>query len=76
MYGMMAKVPIRGLVRQGIMKIMEGLYGPDGAVPDLSKVGEGEDDGLVLQLINRYGDTAMDALARIQAIGNKFKPGC
>lgn len=75
MYGMMAKVPLRGLVRQGVLKIMEGLYGPDGAVPDLSKVGEGDDDGLVLQLINRYGDTAMDALARIQALGKKLRPG-
>ena len=42
---------------------------------DLSKVGEGDDDGLVLQLINRYGDTAMDALARIQALGKKLRPG-
>jgi sphinganine-1-phosphate aldolase len=74
MYGMMAKVPLRGLVRQGVLKIMEGLYGPDGAVPDLAKVGEGDDDGLLLQLLNRYGDTAMDALARVQALGEKLKP--
>lgn len=35
MYGMMAKVPFRGMVRKSIRKIMEGMYGPDGEMPDL-----------------------------------------
>jgi glutamate/tyrosine decarboxylase-like PLP-dependent enzyme len=68
MYGMMAKVPVRGLVRIAVERVMEGMYGPDGEPPDLSRLGEGEDDGFVLQFIHRYGDRAMAALERTQAL--------
>lgn len=30
-YGAMAKLPARGLVREGVLKVMERMYGPDGA---------------------------------------------
>tara|TARA_B100000609_G_C17219605_1_gene439063 strand:- start:142 stop:1674 length:1533 start_codon:yes stop_codon:yes gene_type:complete len=35
MYGMIAKMPFRGMVKQSVLKIMEGMYGPDAKVPDL-----------------------------------------
>ncbi|MCA9539821.1 MAG: aspartate aminotransferase family protein, partial [Myxococcales bacterium] len=35
LYGMMARVPVRGLVKEGVLKIMEQLYGPDSEEPDL-----------------------------------------
>ena len=68
MYGMMAKVPIRGLVRHSIGKVMEAMYSADGEVPDLTKLGEGEDDGLVMKLISKYGDQAMGVLDRLNAL--------
>ncbi|MCO4764130.1 MAG: aspartate aminotransferase family protein [Myxococcales bacterium] len=65
MYGMMAKVPVRGLVKLSVQKVMESMYGPEGSVPDLSQLGAGEDDGFVLQFIHKYGDQAMDMLDRV-----------
>ncbi len=35
MYGMMAKVPVNGLVQREVRKVMEKMYGPDGAPPEL-----------------------------------------
>lgn len=64
MYGLMAKVPVRGLVRLAVEKVMEGMYGPDGEVPDLSRLGEGEDDGFVLNFVKRYGDRVMEVVDR------------
>lgn len=71
MYGMMAKVPVRGLVKHSIGKVMESMYSASGEVPDLTKLGEGDDDGIVMKMINRYGDQAMAVLDKI----NSMKPG-
>ncbi len=68
MYGMMAKVPIRGIVKHSIGKVMESMYSASGEVPDLTKLGEGEDDGLVMKLINRYGDQAMAVVDKLEAL--------
>lgn len=65
MYGMMAKVPVRALVKYSVQKVMEGMYGPTGEVPDLSTLGEGEDDPMVLKLITKYGDQAMGMLDKL-----------
>lgn len=58
MYGMMAKIPVRGAVRYSVGKVMEQMYAPGGAVPDMGKLGE-EGDGGIFALIERYGDRAM-----------------
>ncbi len=34
MYGIMAELPLRGMVRKNVLKVMEQLYGPEGAMPD------------------------------------------
>lgn len=73
MYGLMAKVPVRGLVRLAVEKVMEGMYGPDGAVPDLGRVGEGEDDGFVLQFVKRYGDRAMEVIDRASGLSANLR---
>jgi Glutamate decarboxylase and related PLP-dependent proteins len=36
MYGMIAHIPMRKMVRNNILKMMEGMYGPTGQMPDLS----------------------------------------
>jgi sphinganine-1-phosphate aldolase len=66
MYGMMARVPVRGFVKAAVGKVMEGMYGPDGDVPDMSKLGEDEKADLLLQLIHKYGDQAMDIIGKIE----------
>ena len=35
MYGMIANVPFRGLIKNEVMKMMENLYGPDCKMPSL-----------------------------------------
>lgn len=54
MYGMMAKVPFRGMVKYSVGKVMESLYGNSGEV-DLSKLGEGEGDGPLMKAVQKYG---------------------
>ncbi len=34
MYGIMAELPLRGMVKKNVLKVMEQLYGPEGAMPD------------------------------------------
>ena len=71
MYGLMAKVPVKGLVQHSVRKVMEGMYSPSGEVPDLSKVGE-DDDDVVMSFINKYGDKAMGALEKLESTKNKL----
>ncbi len=56
MYGMMAKIPARGLVRQSVGKVMERMYRPGGGVPDLTELGSEESDGFVLRAMHRWGE--------------------
>ena len=35
MYGMMARIPLRGAVDREVLKLMETMYGPDGALPEV-----------------------------------------
>lgn len=68
MYGMMSKVPLRGVVKASVREVMAGMYAPDGQAPDLGNVGAGEDDGPLLRLINRYGDQAMALLDKLDSV--------
>ena len=47
------------------------MYSPSGEVPDLSKVGEGDDD-MVMSFINKYGDKAMGALDKLNDAKSKL----
>ncbi|NOY25573.1 MAG: aspartate aminotransferase family protein [Oligoflexia bacterium] len=40
-YGTMARVPLRGLVKRNVLDMMEKMYGPQGEMPDLSGDGGG-----------------------------------
>ncbi len=65
MYGMIAKIPFRGAVKFSVQRIMEGMYGPNGEVPDLGDMG-GDDQDLLFQLMDRYGEQVMDVLEKIE----------
>jgi glutamate/tyrosine decarboxylase-like PLP-dependent enzyme len=43
MYGIIAHIPLRGMIRNEMMKMMEDMYGPDGQMPPLT---EGPPDDL------------------------------
>lgn len=68
MYGMMAKVPFRGMVRKGVEKVMESMYGPD-ATLDLAAASK---DGPVMEKLKEYAPVAFDLWDAVKAkIGKK-----
>jgi glutamate/tyrosine decarboxylase-like PLP-dependent enzyme len=70
MYGMMAKIPFRGMVKGAVEKVMEGMYSASGAQPDLQK-----QDGLVGKVLEKYGDKVMAALDELEALRGKLGGG-
>jgi sphinganine-1-phosphate aldolase len=65
MYGLMAKVPLRGMVKSSVLQVMEALHGPSDEPPDLTRPPEGA--GIVDRLVHRYGPVAVDAIGRAEA---------
>ena len=62
MYGLMAKIPIRGAVRLAVEKVLEQMYGPDdedGADGGKATVAG---DGPLGRMIEKYGAKALEAL--------------
>ncbi len=43
MYGMVAHIPMRGMIKKNVLKLMEGMYGPDGELPDIEGAGQADD---------------------------------
>jgi glutamate/tyrosine decarboxylase-like PLP-dependent enzyme len=73
MYGMMAKVPMRGMVKRSVVKVMEQMFGPDGGMGDLAELSDksGEDDK-VMQLVDRYGPKVLDLLRKAEGARDEF----
>ena len=66
MYGMMAKLPVRGLVKRGVRQMLEAMYAPGAIVPDVS--GSGDDP--MSKLLAKHGkklDAAIDAFTAVRA---------
>lgn len=63
-YGMMAKVPLKGVVKSKVLDIMEQMYAPGAEGVDLE--GMAEDDSLVGRLMDRYGEQVLDAVERVR----------
>lgn len=42
MYGMMARIPFRGMIKSSVLAIMEKMYGPEGKMPEMDKSGDVE----------------------------------
>lgn len=59
MYGMMARVPVRGLVRSSVRKVLESMYAPGAVLPDLTGAAG---DGVVGRLMDRHGEKIGRAL--------------
>jgi len=67
LYGMMARLPVRRLVRQGVIQLMEQMYAPGAAEIDLEDLSDA--DGPLLRLIHRYGPRLLDVLERVPGAG-------
>lgn len=60
-YGMMAKIPVRGLVSQGVRKVMEQMYSADGEMPDLT-----ENDDPMADAAQKYLLPLLDKLSDLR----------
>jgi hypothetical protein len=67
---MMAKLPVRGLVKNGVVKVLESLYGAR-PVDDPTTAPPG--DGLVDKLVARYGDQAMQLLDKADTVRKRLR---
>lgn len=74
MYGMMAKVPFRGMVKHSVEKVMEQMYGPD-ALADLDQATSGESSGPLLRALSKYGGVALGVLDRWDELKSRFGRG-
>jgi sphinganine-1-phosphate aldolase len=62
MYGMVAKLPMRGMVASNVRKMMTQMYAPGVVVPDLTKPGT----GVVDKFLDKYGPQVSAALDRLE----------
>jgi glutamate/tyrosine decarboxylase-like PLP-dependent enzyme len=65
MYGMMAKAPVRGFVEQSVRKVMEAMYAPGAAEPDLRAASSG--GGPLDRFLAKHGHRVNAVLDRIDA---------
>lgn len=59
MYGMMAKVPARGLVKYTVQRVMEAMYAPGAVDPDLQELTASDP---ILRRLDKVGSVVMDAV--------------
>lgn len=70
MYGMIAKVPFRGMVRQSVLNVMRNMYGPNSLEFDANKL---QGNGVVDKVLEKVGPTLNKVLDRVDAIKERFK---
>lgn len=72
MYGMMAKIPFRGMISKAILDAMENMYAAEPKMPDDKK----EEPQTVMDVVQKVGLQAMDVKAKldsvIESVKNKF----
>lgn len=70
MYGMMAKMPFRKLVKGAVVDMMAKMYGPGAKLPELSE--PNPDDGFVARTMNRFGEPILATLDRIETLKERL----
>ncbi len=66
MYGMISHVPLRGMIRKTVLKMMMDMYGPDVKIPD----GEGMDlgDDWAGRLAGRAGEAYLRLVEKVRGL--------
>lgn len=73
MYGMMAKIPVRGLVNKSVEKVMESMWGPTGKMPDFDEGMADDDSPAWMKLADKYGTQALNVLNKVDEVKDKVK---
>jgi sphinganine-1-phosphate aldolase len=72
MYGMMAKIPVRTMVKTAVLQVMEGMYSPEGQVPDLGEKGAAG-DGLIGKIIDNYQAPLLEGLDKLEKAKDRLR---
>ncbi len=64
MYGMMAKVPARGIVKYTVRRVMEAMYAPGAIEPDLNDLASSDP---MIQRLDKYGAVVLGAVDKAKA---------
>ncbi len=70
MYGMIAKVPVRAMVKRSVSKVLQTMYAPGVIVPDVASTA-GDDP--VSKLLERYGPQVDAVLDRVNALRDRLR---
>ncbi len=71
MYGMMARVPFRGMVKTSVLEIMEKMHGPHAADPGFDPMADGE-AGFVARVVKQYGGRVLSLLDRAEKLRDRL----
>jgi glutamate/tyrosine decarboxylase-like PLP-dependent enzyme len=69
MYGMMAKIPFKGMIKSSVQGIMEKMYGPDAKLPS-DNTGEVESWG---DFVEKVGTHALEVKRQVDGVWDKVK---
>jgi sphinganine-1-phosphate aldolase len=72
MYGMMAKIPFRGMVKTSVLDVLEKMYGPKALEDGGDPLGGGPDEGIVMKLVKSYGSRALAVLDRAEKLRERL----
>jgi len=70
MYGMMAKIPFPFMVSQGVRKVLEAMYGPSAAEPNLERISSDDPDPL-MRLMETYREPIMKTLDVVEKVRDR-----
>ncbi|MBL7664369.1 MAG: aspartate aminotransferase family protein [Bacteriovoracaceae bacterium] len=74
MYGMIAKIPVRSMIKSSVMKMMEQMYSAEGKLPDgNTKPDEDSFEALAQRVGLQFLDIKDSVDAKISNIKSKFK---
>lgn len=65
MYGMVAKIPLRGMIKKELMSLMEEMYGPEGKMPDNETQEEKND------IVSKLAKTYIEWAEKLESIFSK-----
>jgi len=70
MYGMMAKIPFRGMIKSSVLAIMEKMYGPEARLPDGDKSENVENWG---DFVEKVGTNLLEVKRHVDGVVEKVK---
>jgi sphinganine-1-phosphate aldolase len=69
MYGMMAKIPFKGMIKGSVQAIMEKMYGPEAKLP-MDKSGQVENWG---DFVEKVGTNVLEVKRHVDGVWDKLK---